>query len=245
MSRTRSALMAERSAGAVMTILYSDNRILICLKPPGVVSTDEPGGMPSCIRAALGDETACVRTVHRLDAAVGGVMVFARSKMAAELLSQQMRERRFGKEYLAVAEGVPETAEDTLRDWLFYDRTARMARVMSGPGPDVREAVLDYRVLGAADGLSLLWIRLHTGRTHQIRVQLASRGMPLAGDRKYGAREADFPIALWSYRLQFFHPQTGLPVVFTHLPPETAPWQKFSTILQAFEGESYGKDKGT
>ena len=228
-----------------MEILFQDNRIFVCLKPPGVVSVDEPGGMPSRIRALLGDDKACVRTVHRLDAAVGGVMVFARSQRAAELLSQQMRERRFGKEYLAVAAGVPEAPAGTLRDFLYYDRTARMARVVPCSDAAGKEAVLDYRLLGSADGLSLLWIRLHTGRTHQIRVQLASRGMPLAGDRKYGAQEAGFPIALWSYRLQFFHPQTDQPVAFLHMPPETAPWQRFSTTLQRFEGESYGKDKRT
>ena len=83
-----------------MDILYQDNRIAVCLKPPGVLSTDEPGGMPSLLRAALG--TDCVRTVHRLDAAVGGVMVFARSRMAASILSEQIREHRFQKEYLAV-----------------------------------------------------------------------------------------------------------------------------------------------
>ena len=215
-----------------MEIIYQDNRVFVCLKPPGIVSTDEPDGMPAQIRAVLGDERACVRTVHRLDAAVGGVMVFARSRVAAELLSQQMREHRFEKEYLAVVTGRPEAAEGTLRDWLFYDRTARMARVGQGPGQDVKEARLDYRVLGTAEGLSLLRIRLHTGRTHQIRVQFASRGMPLAGDRKYGAAETDFPIALWSYRVRFFHPQTGLAAEFSHLPPELAPWQSFQTILQ-------------
>ena len=204
-----------------MKVLYQDNRVFVCLKPPGIVSTDEPGGMPAQIRAVLGDERACVRTVHRLDAAVGGVMVFARSRVAAELLSQQMREHRFEKEYLAVVTGRPEAAEGTL-----------MARVGQGPGQDVKEAVLDYRVLGTAEGLSLLRIRLHTGRTHQIRVQFASRGMPLAGDRKYGAAETDFPIALWSYRVRFFHPQTGLAAEFSHLPPELAPWQSFQTILQ-------------
>ena len=210
-----------------MEIIYQDNRVFVCLKPPGIVSTDEPDGMPAQIRAVLGDERACVRTVHRLDAAVGGVMVFARSRVAAELLSQQMREHRFEKEYLAVVTGRPEAAEGTLRDWLFYDRTARMARVGQGPGKAVREAVLDYRVLGTAEGLSLLRIRLHTGRTHQIRVQFASRGLPLLGDRKYGAQEAPFPIALWSYRLRFSHPQTGLPVEFSRLPPDEVPWSAF------------------
>ena len=100
-----------------MDILYQDNRIAVCLKPPGVLSTDEPGGMPSLLRAALG--TDCVRTVHRLDAAVGGVMVFARSRMAASILSEQIREHRFQKEYLAVVHD-----EDV--DGLFHSRTLLM-----------------------------------------------------------------------------------------------------------------------
>lgn len=223
-----------------MKVLYQDNRVFVCLKPPGIVSTDEPGGMPAQIRAALGDERACVRTVHRLDAAVGGVMVFARSRVAAELLSQQMREHRFEKEYLAVVTGRPEAAEGTLRDWLFYDRTARMARVGQGPGQDVKEAVLDYRVLGTAEGLSLLRIRLHTGRTHQIRVQFASRGMPLAGDRKYGAAETDFPIALWSYRVRFSIRRRGLRPSFRICRRSLLRGGDFRRYYRKFKGEEHG-----
>lgn len=110
-----------------MEILYQDNRILVCIKPSGVVSTDEPGGMPQRIRDCLGDAHACVRTVHRLDAAVAGVMVLARSRMAAELLSEQVRARTFEKEYLAVLSGIPDAPEGTLRDLLFYDRASRTA----------------------------------------------------------------------------------------------------------------------
>ena len=116
-----------------MEILYQDNRILVCIKPSGVVSTDEPGGMPQRIRDCLGDAHACVRTVHRLDAAVAGVMVLARSRMAAELLSEQVRARTFEKEYLAVLSGIPDAPEGTLRDLLFYDRASRTARVMPAP----------------------------------------------------------------------------------------------------------------
>ena len=200
-----------------MEILYQDNRILVCIKPSGVVSTDEPGGMPQRIRDCLGDAHACVRTVHRLDAAVAGVMVLARSRMAAELLSEQVRARTFEKEYLAVLSGIPDAPEGTLRDLLFYDRASRTARVMPAPGPDVKEAVLDYRVLGTADGCALVHIRLHTGRTHQIRVQFASRGLPLLGDRKYGLGETG-GIALWSCRIGFFHPETGEWMMFARAP---------------------------
>lgn len=214
-----------------MDILYQDARIFVCLKPSGVVSTDEAGGMPARIRDWLGDEHACVRTVHRLDAAVAGVMVFARSRAAAALLSQQIRAHTFEKDYLAILRGVPEASSATLCDWLFYDRAARCARVVPGPERDAREAVLDYCVLAEKDGCALVHIRLHTGRTHQIRAQFSSRGLPLLGDRKYGGGSPDFPIALWSFRLCFSHPQSGERLEFSAAPPDAAPWNIFSEFF--------------
>lgn len=213
-----------------MNILYQDARIFVCLKPSGVVSTDEAGGMPARIRAWLGDAHACVRTVHRLDAAVAGVMVFARSRAAAAILSQQIRARTFEKEYLAVLCGIPAEPSATLRDWLVYDRDARCARVVPAPERDAREAVLDYRVLAEKDGRALVRVRLHTGRTHQIRAQFSSRGLPLLGDRKYG-EPSDFPIALWSFRLRFAHPQSGEELDFSAAPPDAAPWNTFSEFF--------------
>lgn len=214
-----------------MDILYQDNRIFVCVKPSGVLSTDAPGGMPERIRAHLGDANACVRTVHRLDAAVAGVMIFARSRAAAELLSEQIRSRRFEKEYLAVLNGIPSEPCGTLRDHLRYDRAARKASVVPPDTIGAKEAVLDYRVLDEKDGLALVQIHLHTGRTHQIRVQFAARGLPLYADRKYGAPIEGVSIALWSCRLRFTHPQTGLPVSFCRLPPDAEPWQRFFPIL--------------
>lgn len=212
-----------------MTILYSDNRVLVCIKPPGVRSTDEPGGLPSLLRAALGDETACVRTVHRLDQVVGGVIVLARSRKAAQLLSAQVQERTFHKEYLAVVHGVP-APSGTLRDLLLRDRAARKTIAVSAPGKDVQEAVLDFETLDSRDGLSMVKIVLQTGRTHQIRAQFSSRGFPLAGDVKYGSPEQPGMegIALWSHRLAFVHPQTEEPMSFSALPPEAWPWNTFS-----------------
>ena len=212
-----------------MDILYQDNRIAVCLKPPGVLSTDEPGGMPSLLRAALG--TDCVRTVHRLDAAVGGVMVFARSRMAASILSEQIREHRFQKEYLAVVHGEPPEERGVLRDLLGRDGARRMTYVAREPGCDVREAELSYETVDRRGGLSLVRIRLHTGRTHQIRIQFASRGLPLLGDGKYGLPGDPGPIALWSWRLRFTHPETGREMTFTHQPPPVAPWSGFQLPL--------------
>ena len=211
-----------------MEILFADRRVCVCVKPAGVLSTDEPGGMPELIRAALGGENPCVRSVHRLDRTVGGVMVYARSRMAASLLSEQIREGRFEKTYLAVVCGVPETDTGELRDLLRRDRQARRTFVADAPGKDVREAVLRYETIGTAEGLTLLRIGLGTGRTHQIRVQFASRGLPLWGDGKYGRAEESGPVALWSNALAFDHPETGERLRFTAPPPgETYPWSLF------------------
>ncbi len=215
-----------------MEIVYQDKRILVAVKPQGILSTDEPGGLPELLRAQLGDSHACVRTVHRLDAAVGGLMVLARSAKAASLLSQQVRERRFGKEYLALVHGTPPACGE-LRDLLGRDKLRRITYVAQEPGKDVRPALLDYQVLASGNGVSLVRIVLHTGRTHQIRVQFASRGWPLLGDRKYGLTEdGDFPIALWSWRLQFTHPETEEAMDFSHLPPASGPWAQFTDALE-------------
>ena len=210
-----------------MDILHQDKRILVAVKPAGVLSTDEAGGMPSLLRAQLGDDKACVRTVHRLDAAVQGVMVFARSAKAASLLSEQIRNRQFQKEYLAVVHGAP-PEEGTLCDLLGRDTQRRMTYVADAPGKDVREAKLSYRVLQRCEGYSLVSVCLHTGRTHQIRVQFASRGWPLAGDQKYGVEDGFEQIALWSHRIAFTHPETGASVEFSALPPHEGVWGMFA-----------------
>ena len=209
-----------------MVILYQDKRILVAIKPSGVLSTDEEGGMPQLLREVLGDSNACVRTVHRLDAAVSGVMVFARSAKASSLLSQQIRERQFEKEYLAVVHGQPPT-EGELVDLLARDKQRRITYVTDTPGKEAQEARLSYRVVAQRDGFSLVQIRLHTGRTHQIRVQFSSRGWPLLGDRKYGIDTAEHPIALWSHAIAFTHPETGETMEFRQNPPDAYPWNLF------------------
>ena len=207
-------------------ILYADRRICVCLKPAGVLSTDEPGGMPEMLRAALGSE--CIRTVHRLDQAVSGLMVFARSRAAASLLSAQIRNGTFEKEYLAVVHGTLPEERGTFTDLLLRDRATRTTRVVTAPGKDVQEAALDYARLAEKDGLTLVRIHLRTGRTHQIRVQFASRGLPLWGDKKYGVPGDSGDIALFARRLSFRHPETDEKLEFSARPPETAPWTRFS-----------------
>ncbi|MBR4578953.1 MAG: RluA family pseudouridine synthase [Oscillospiraceae bacterium] len=207
-----------------MDILYADEKLAVCLKVPGLLSTDEPGGMPSLLRAAL--ETETIYTVHRLDAAVGGVMVYARTRHAASDLSREIRTGEFYKEYRAVAcAALPEDG-GVLRDLLWRDTRRRVTRVAAQPGPGVQEAELEYRVLARREGLSLVKIVLHTGRTHQIRCQFASRGWPLWGDGKYGAAE-EGPIALWSCALGFRHPVTGESLRFAAPPPAIEPWTLF------------------
>ena len=189
-----------------MELIYTDDDILVCLKPARVLSTDEPGGVPDLAREALGDPKADVRTVHRLDRVVAGLMVLARNAKAASELSRQIRDDEFEKEYLAVVHGRPEEDTGTLRDLLGRDKARKMTYVAQEPAKGVQEAVLDYQVLSTASEMSRVQIRLHTGRTHQIRVQFASRGMPLVGERKYSELNDPCEIALWSCRIGFTHP---------------------------------------
>lgn len=210
-----------------MDIIYQDSDILVCLKPAGVKSTDEPGGVPSLVREALGDRAADVRTVHRLDQVVSGLMVLARNAGAASELSRQIRENIFEKEYLAVIHGDTPEQAGTFRDLLLRNRAERKTYVVQRLEKNVQEAVLDYERLARAGELTKVRIVLHTGRTHQIRCQFSSRGLPLAGDRKYSLLEDGFPIALWSASLSFVHPMAGLRMTFTHQPPMVQPWLQF------------------
>lgn len=207
-----------------MELIYVDEDIVACIKPARVLSTDEPGGLPELVREALGDMTADVRTVHRLDRVVSGVMVLARNAKAASELSRQIREDKFKKEYLAVVHGHPEAKVGTLTDLLVRDKARKMTMVAAEPGKGVQKAILDYRVLNRAEAMSRVQVILRTGRTHQIRVQFSSRGMPLVGERKYATPEDSCEIALWSHRIGFTHPGTGEWVEFSKEPPQAYPW---------------------
>ena len=207
-----------------MDILYTDKDIVLCIKPAGVLSTDEAGGLPELIRAELG--TQDVRTVHRLDRVVSGLMVLARNAASASELSRQIREGGFDKDYLAVVHGET-SGRGEMVDLLARDKAERKTYVTHTPAKGVQEAILRYETLGRAEGLSLVKIRLITGRTHQIRCQFSSRGLPLVGDRKYSLMEDGCPIALWSHMLSFAHPADARPLVFTAPPPEIFPWDRF------------------
>ena len=210
-----------------MELIYKDKDIVVCIKPQRVLSTDEPGGVPNLVREALGEHNADVRTVHRLDRVVGGLMVLARNAAAASELSRQVRDNEFQKEYLAVVHGRPEYDCGKLYDLLFRDKARKMTVVAKEPGKGVQPASLSYRVLASRDDMSMVRIQLETGRTHQIRVQFASRDLPLVGERKYSTREDNCEIALWSCKIGFCHPVSGEKMEFELEPPETYPWNYF------------------
>ncbi|MBE6992981.1 MAG: RluA family pseudouridine synthase [Ruminococcaceae bacterium] len=209
----------------MIDILYCDEKLVVCIKPPRILSTDEPGGLPELLRNQMGTDN--FRTVHRLDRVVGGLMVLARTSRAASDLSKQVMDSSFGKHYLAIIHGHPRDDCGTFTDLLIRDKAQRKTYVTQTPGKDAQEASLNYRVLGCKDGVSLVSIDLITGRTHQIRAQFSSRGMPLLGDKKYGIPDSAEDIALWSSRICFSHPKTGQPMEFTASPPMTYPWSEF------------------
>lgn len=208
-------------------LLHLEDSFVVCLKPARVLSTDEPGGMPELVRQALGDPNACVRTVHRLDRVVAGLMVLARTPQAASELSRQIREDEFQKEYQAVVHGIPPQPAGTMTDLLLRSKPERKTYVVTEPGKGVQEAVLGYEVMSTKDALTRVRIQLRTGRTHQIRAQFSSRDLPLVGDRKYSLNDDGCEIALWSSRLAFSHPVTGAPLEFWAEPPAEYPWTLF------------------
>lgn len=207
-------------------ILYADAAVAVVVKPAGVLSQgDAENAMPALLQKRLG---GAIFPVHRLDQPTGGVMVYARTQDAAAKLSAQMQSEAFGKEYLAVLDGTPEPAEGELHDLLFFDRQKGKSYAVRRKRAGVKDARLAYRVLAQAEGLTLVRVRLYTGRTHQIRVQFSSRGWPLTGDGKYGSRNNRCAPALWSAELHFAHPVTGETLTFRSQPPEAYPWTLFS-----------------
>ena len=207
-------------------ILCADPQIVVCLKPVGI---DSEQGMCALLREQLSGDFFCV---HRLDKQVGGVMVFARTRQAAAALSALIAAGQMKKGYLAVAQGAPDEEKGSMSDLLYHDAARNKSYVVTRPRRGVKEALLDYELLETRKvgdrTLSLLRITLHTGRSHQIRVQFASRGMPLVGDGRYGSAIRECPIALWSESLRFPHPQDGRERSFSAPPPDRFPWTEFS-----------------
>ena len=187
-----------------MEILYQDSDIIVCIKPVGMDSEHE-------VPQALGGE---IYTLHRLDKNVGGVMVYARAKAAAAALSKAVQDGAMVKEYVDMVHGAPPENGDW-EDWLFKDSRKNKVFVVKKQRAGVKKARLTYRALRVGEE-SLVRIRLYTGRSHQIRVQFASRGYPLVGDHKYGSRDEKTAPMLFSCCLRF--PYKGKEVCFEALP---------------------------
>ena len=210
-------------------ILFEDKYLVVAVKPVGYLSEPGPGkNFPAVLQEQLGKP---VFTVHRLDKIVGGVMVFAKDSKTAGKLANLVAQRDIGKEYLAVLRGVPAEKEATLEDLLFRDSSKNKTFVVKRMRKGVRDASLQYWHLDTAEKagqkLSLVRVQLHTGRTHQIRVQFSSRQLPLLGDIRYGSKDPDCTAALWSWRLCFRHPVTGQTVDCKRLPDGEYPWNLF------------------
>lgn len=221
-------MIGARGGDGVIEILEQTPQLVLCVKPVGVRAQGEAeADLPALLKRQLGCE---IYPVHRLDQAVGGVMVFAKTAPAAAKLSQAIAGGTLQKEYLAVLERSPERAEGELSDLLFHDRTKNKTYVVSRQRKGVKEAKLAYRVLDVQNGLCLVRIRLYTGRTHQIRVQFASRGMPLVGDGKYGSRKNAAAPALWSYALTL--PMGGAIARIRALPEAAGVWAPFEQALR-------------
>lgn len=212
-------------------ILYEDKSITVCVKPPLILSQqDEKGSID--LGSLLTQQTNIQhKCVHRLDFGVGGTMVYAKSDTAASKISAAIQDRSFEKEYLAVVYGTPTENSGIYKDLLFKDSKKNKSFVVDRVRKGVKEASLEYKVIDTKETekgtLSLVWIKLHTGRTHQIRVQFASRKTPLYGDGKYGSRRNEKITALWSYKTTFPHPITKKIISFKSLPESDFPWSFF------------------
>ena len=212
-----------------ISVLYRDRDLIMIRKPAGIPSQPDPSGQYDLL-TALKLEYPAASLIHRLDTPTGGVMVFGLTpKATAKLCTLVQDHTSFCKEYLAVLSSPPFMNEGQLTDYLFHDKQKNRAFVADGKRKGCKEAVLDYRVLSTLpDGHTLILVRLSTGRTHQIRVQFASRGFPLVGDGKYGSREKAPYIGLWAYRLTFPHPVTGKELTASAIPDtDIMPWCLF------------------
>ena len=220
-----------------MKILYEDKYLLLCEKPVGVesqVSSKNKCDMPTLLseyRRGKGED-GYIGVVHRLDTATGGAMIYSKREDMTGKLSALVQSGDYKKVYLAVVHGEPAEQSGEMRDLLYHDKMRNKSFVCDKKRSGVKEAILNYRVLDtvvAEDGekKSLVEIELVTGRTHQIRVQFASRKMPLVGDGKYGSRDNKATCALWSHKVELVHPVTKRKVEAESIPTDTYPWDMF------------------
>jgi 23S rRNA pseudouridine1911/1915/1917 synthase len=218
-------------------VIYEDNHLLVVEKPVNISSQQDESNDPDMLTLLKEDikerynkpGNVFLGLVHRLDRPAGGVMVFAKTSKSASRLSDQIRQREFKKKYFAVIHGVPQKSSDRLVHYLLKNTTTNTVKTVSKDIDGAKEAVLDYNVLQTIGELSLVSIELHTGRSHQIRVQFSAIGHPLFGDQKYG-RNINKPgqqMALWSNMLSFKHPTREEQITFECMPPHVNPWSLF------------------
>lgn len=218
----------------MINILYEDNHLLVVEKPVNMPVMEDSSKDPDLLTLLKQDikvrynklGEVFLGLVHRLDRPVGGVMVFARTSKAASRLSRQVQEHTIKKTYQAVIQGKTKD-QDILKDYLIKDRGKNRVTVTTSNNPDGKSAELSYCCLVRQDSLSLVEIQLKTGRSHQIRVQFSSRGMPLWGDQRYNPQaHPGQQIALWATKLTLEHPTTKETMTFISQPPTTVPWNR-------------------
>ncbi|EJW18234.1 RluA family pseudouridine synthase [Paenibacillus alvei] len=235
--------MLGQPAAPHIGILYEDNHIIVVEKPVNILSQaddTQDADMVSLLKQDIKERyskpgNVYVGLVHRLDRPVGGAMVFAKTSKAASRLSDVVRTHKLGKVYMAIVHGRPPQNSDALTHHLLKDVRTNTVRAVAPNTPGAKEARLSYEVAGMSGDLTLVRIQLHTGRPHQIRVQMKTIGCPLYGDQKYGA-ECNKPgqqIALWSVRLSFPHPTAKEVMDFYSRPPEEYPWNLWDPSIYA------------
>ncbi|MBQ6594126.1 MAG: RluA family pseudouridine synthase [Clostridia bacterium] len=220
-------------------VLYEDNHLLAVVKPPNMpVQADRSGDgdLLNALKAYIGEKYAkpgsvYLGLVHRLDRPVGGAMIFARTSKAASRLSAAFAKHTQKRVYLAVLEGVPEGPTE-MRDWLLKDPATGMVRVVPEGAEGARLALLRSQPLAVSEGRTLVQVQLFTGRSHQIRVQHASRGLPIWGDARYGVGKPGQQIALWAAMLDLEHPVRKTPLRLVSLPPDEGAWRAFPEALR-------------
>lgn len=217
-----------------LKILYEDNHIIVVEKKPNIPSQSDKTGdidMLTLVKNYIKEKynkpgNVYIGLVHRLDRPVGGIMIFARTSKSASRLSNQVREKIFKKKYLAVVDGKFEKDQGILEDYLYKDERHNMSKVVKKEKKNAKLAKLDYKVLkyNPVKDLSLVEVNLHTGRHHQIRVQLSNFGHSIFGDQKYGTRGKGKQIALWAYELTIVHPVTKEEMTFKDYPEPIGTW---------------------
>ncbi len=225
----------EKGMNMKLKVIYEDNHIIVVEKIPNVPSQEDETGdisMMSLVKDYIKEKynkpgNVYLGLVHRLDRPVGGVMIFAKTSKAASRLSNQVREKVFKKEYLAVVDGKLEQEKGTLENYLYKDKKTNTSYVVSKDKKDSKFAKLDYEVIkyDKENNVSLLKINLHTGRHHQIRVQLSNFGHSIYGDQRYGSRGKNKQIALWAYKLIIEHPTKKEKIEFEDLPKKVGVWK--------------------